>query len=225
MSGTDYSRLLIHVTEAHFGPIVAEIVALLLKRGSLPFPQLLLLSGFPPSQVHSALLILSLHSLLFHSESEVNGRLTELYEINEDNLYSRLRGSLYVSLAEETLGLNDAVGLLWKEGMLNAEDIVAHVGENLWRDSEDKAAAIEANQMIEGSKAKGKGKGKEKETGIFASEKDAKKEAMQIVRRGVRDGFLSIITSGSQVSPRSLEIKWEGELRLQIKGKFLIPPL
>lgn len=39
-----------------------------------------------------------------------------------------------------------------------------------------------------------------------------------MVARAVRDGFLSIVTPGSQISPMSLEIKWEEELRLSIKG-------
>ena len=39
-----------------------------------------------------------------------------------------------------------------------------------------------------------------------------------MVARAVRDGFLSIVTPGSQISPMSLDIKWEEELRLSIKG-------
>jgi len=39
-----------------------------------------------------------------------------------------------------------------------------------------------------------------------------------LLRRAFSEGFISIVTPGSQLSPSSLEIKWEDELRSSIKG-------
>jgi DNA-directed RNA polymerase III subunit RPC3 len=44
--------------------------------------------------------------------------------------------------------------------------------------------------------------------------------ADKLVRRAFAKGYISIVTPGSQISPSSLEIKWEEELRLTIKGAW-----
>lgn len=41
-----------------------------------------------------------------------------------------------------------------------------------------------------------------------------------MLRKAFSEGFISIVTPGSQLSPSSLEIKWEEELRLSIKGEL-----
>lgn len=46
----------------------------------------------------------------------------------------------------------------------------------------------------------------------------AEEIARVAVGKAFYDGFLSIITPGSQLSPASLDIKWEEELKLSIKG-------
>jgi len=41
------------------------------------------------------------------------------------------------------------------------------------------------------------------------------------VRKAFAQGYLNVVTPGSQLSPSSLEIKWEEELRATIKGASL----
>lgn len=54
----------------------------------------------------------------------------------------------------------------------------------------------------------------------FAGQDNADK----LIRRAFAKGYLSVVTPGSQISPSSLEIKWEEELRLTIKGALLHSP-
>ncbi|KAL8292342.1 hypothetical protein RQP46_001808 [Phenoliferia psychrophenolica] len=224
----DRIRLLEHIVYANFGSAVGEIASLLLTRGSLPFTHLLRLSHLPPAQIHSSLLILSLHSLLYHSESETSGKLIELYEIADVALERRIRGALFVDLAREDdankgQGMDVAVEGIWREGMRRKEEIVDEVARGLWETVQsdtmaavdDWAAAIVPAVAVNG---KGKGKAKAKGKGLITSFAEAKAAANKMVARAVRDGFLSIVTPGSQISPMSLEIKWEEELRLSIKG-------
>lgn len=103
-----------------------EIASILLTRGSLAFPQLTRLSALPPTTIYSCLLILSLHSLLYHSESEVNGRLVELYEMNEVGIERRMRGGWYVEMAREwneAACLDAVIESLWMEGMQKADSM------------------------------------------------------------------------------------------------------
>lgn len=44
-------------------------------------------------------------------------------------------------------------------------------------------------------------------------------DAERLVRKAFAQGYIQIVTPGSQLSPSSLEIKWEEELRALIKGK------
>lgn len=46
----------------------------------------------------------------------------------------------------------------------------------------------------------------------------AMEAAERLVRKAFAQGFVNIVTPGSQLSPSSLEIKWEEELRSTIKG-------
>ncbi|KAM0752921.1 hypothetical protein T439DRAFT_323536 [Meredithblackwellia eburnea MCA 4105] len=221
----DRIRLLEHLVYSNYGSAVGEIASLLLHRGSLPFSHLVRLSSLPPPLVHSSILILSLHGLLYHSESEIGGRLTDLYEINPTAIENRLRGGLYIHLAEEVGdGLDFAVEALWRNGMLKADEIAEEVALKYWGrgsgtgpgyDALKAAAAAAAAGSSKSSKAKGKAKAKDVGPSTMSS---AKAAAKKMVARGVRDGFLSIVTPGSQISPMSLEIKWEEELRLAIKG-------
>ncbi|KAK4702468.1 DNA-directed RNA polymerase III subunit RPC3, partial [Phenoliferia sp. Uapishka_3] len=210
-----------------------EVASLLLTRGSLPFTHLLRLSSLPPAQVHSALLILSLHSLLYHSENESSGKLIELYEINDVAIERRIRGGVFVELAREEgdgQGLEVAVEGIWREGMRKKEEIVEEVSRGLWEKARTKIEEEEFGSMdwddqdgfggaTNGNgKSKGKGTAKGKSKAGITSLADAKVAANKMVARSVRDGFLSIVTPGSQISPMALEIKWEEELRLSIKG-------
>lgn len=107
--------------------VCQEIASVLLFRGALSFPQLAKLTALPASLVHASLLVLSTHCLLFHSETEVGGRLTELYELNHDAIERRMRGGMYVEMATEWEGgpqLGQVVEVLWKEGMLRREDLI-----------------------------------------------------------------------------------------------------
>lgn len=82
------------------------------------------------------MLVLSTHCLLYHSETEVAGRLTELYELNHDAIERRRRGGMYAEMAVEWNGgsaggeedragdrLAQVVEVLWREGMLRREDL------------------------------------------------------------------------------------------------------
>lgn len=97
-----------------------EVASILLTRGALKFGQLTALSNLPPSTIQTCLLVLSIHSLLWHSETDVNGRLVELYEMNEVNIERRLRGGFYVDMArewDENAAFDCVVESLWRDGM------------------------------------------------------------------------------------------------------------
>lgn len=121
-------------TDPSSSPCPQEIASILLSRGALSFPQLIKLTSLPPALVHSSLLVLSTHTLLFHSETEVGGRLTELYELNHDAIERRIRGGLYVEMASEWEGgeeLSTVIEVLWKEGMLTREDLYEVVRQKI----------------------------------------------------------------------------------------------
>lgn len=91
------------------------------------FGQLAALSALPQQYIHSSLLILSIHGLLYHSESEINGRLVELYEINETAVEQRIRGGLYVEMAREwdpNSAFDVVVESLWQDGMQRKDSLI-----------------------------------------------------------------------------------------------------
>ena len=214
-----------------------EIASILLFRGALSFPQLAKLTALPPSLVHASLLVLSTHCLLFHSETEVGGRLTELYELNHDAIERRLRGGMYVEMATEWQGgpqLGQVVEGLWKEGMLRREDLIEVVRCQL---AAERGVDAFGGEAADGDDPKGKKRAKEADKGASflwafsstASETDPCKsrsavaeDAERLVRKAFAQGYIQIVTPGSQLSPSSLEIKWEEELRALIKGAFLV---
>lgn len=121
-----------------------EIASILISRGALSFPQLIKLTALPPALVHASLLVLSTHTVLYHSETEVAGRLTELYELNHDAIERRMRGGLYVEMASEWDGgdeLSEVIDALWREGMLVREDLIEVVRRRIVL-KQDTAAAF-----------------------------------------------------------------------------------
>ncbi|BGP52385.1 RNA polymerase III subunit C82 [Rhodotorula kratochvilovae] len=206
-SGEQRARLLEHLVHQQFGSAVGEIASILLARGSLSFPQLIKLTSLPPALVHASLLVLSTHTLLFHSETEVAGRLTELYELNHDAIERRLRGGLYVEMAAEWDGGAELAGVcdaLWREGILVKEDLFHIVKEQLV------LAGAAADGGADADDPKGKKRARIEDQAADAAEK--------LVRKAFAQGYISVVTPGSQLSPSSLEIKWEEELRATIKG-------
>ncbi|GAA5887165.1 hypothetical protein JCM6882_009470 [Rhodosporidiobolus microsporus] len=222
-SGTERARLIEHLVYQQFGSAVGETAAILLSRGALSFPQLLKLTSLPPSTVHASLLVLSTHALVFHSETEVNGRITELYELNHTAIERRIRGGVFAQMAEEwdggavggaaVAGKNDGkagaalveiVQAVWQHGMLPKEDLFAAVASRL-RENDGVSADVEDLEDPKGKKR-------------ARADEQYQETAEKLVRRAFARGFLSIVTPGSQLSPSSLEIKWEEELRLTIKG-------
>jgi hypothetical protein len=143
-----------------------EIASILLNRGSLAFAQLTRLSSLPPSTIHSCLLILSLHSLLYHSESEVNGKLLELYEINELGVQRRMRGGVYVEMArewDESSVLDEVIESLWRDGMQKRDMLIETGARKLIEKYEREERLREADAKGKpDSHAHGKGKGKAK---------------------------------------------------------------
>ncbi|GAA5849254.1 hypothetical protein JCM9279_006427 [Rhodotorula babjevae] len=206
-SSEQRTRLLEHLVHQHFGSAVGEVASILLARGALSFPQLAKLTSLPPALVHASLLVLSTHTLLFHSDTEVNGRLTELYELNHDAIERRLRGGLYVEMASEWDGgeqLAPVCDILWREGILVKEDLIHVVQEELLKAHEDQDAFAVADDP----------KGKKRSRALDQVAETADK----LVRKAFAQGYLNVVTPGSQLSPSSLEIKWEEELRATIKG-------
>ncbi|BGP28188.1 RNA polymerase III subunit C82 [Rhodotorula toruloides] len=205
-SGLERARLLEHLVYQQLGGAVGEIASILLSRGALSFPQLIKLTSLPPALVHSSLLVLSTHTLLFHSETEVGGRLTELYELNHDAVERRIRGGLYVEMASEWDGgeeLSTVIEVLWKEGILTREDLYEVMRQKIMHKREMELGA-------EQEEPKGKKRAR--------TEDQATEAAERLVRKAFAQGFVNIVTPGSQLSPSSLEIKWEEELRSTIKG-------
>lgn len=131
-----------------------EIATILLSRGSLAFNQLARLSALPPATIHSSLVILSIHSLLFHSESEVGGRLVELYEMNQVGIERRMRGGWYVEMAREwnpAAGLDAVIESLWKDGMQKRDALESIMARAMWdkQESDDRERAVYERQSKE----------------------------------------------------------------------------
>ncbi|GAA5876499.1 hypothetical protein JCM16303_003556 [Sporobolomyces ruberrimus] len=212
MSSLERTRLLEHLVYQQFGSAVGEVASILLSRGSLSFPQLSRLTTLSSTVVHSSLLILSIHSLLYHSETEaLNGRLTEVYEINHDAVERRLRGGMYVEMGaewESGAELEEVVKVLWDEGILRREDLYEVVKQRLLNER--------SNEDVFGLGIEEDKKGKKRAR--ITSDEEAQEVAEKIVRKAFAENFISCVTPGSQLSPSSLEIKWEEELRLMIKG-------
>ncbi|GAA5898407.1 DNA-directed RNA polymerase III subunit C82 [Sporobolomyces salmoneus] len=210
MSSLERTRLLEHLVYQQFGSAVGEVASILLSRGSLSFPQLSRLTSLSPSIVQSSLLILSIHSLLFHSETEaLNGRLLELYELNHSAVERRLRGGMYVEMGSEWEGgreLEEVVKVLWDEGILRREDLYEVVKQRLLEEGRNEDI-FEIEQDKKGKKR-----------ARISTDEQAQEAAEKLVRKAFAENFISIVTPGSQLSPSSLEIKWEEELRLLIKG-------
>ncbi|GAA5898808.1 hypothetical protein JCM5296_005613 [Sporobolomyces johnsonii] len=208
VSSIERTRLLEHLVYQQFGNAVGEIAAILLSRGALSFPQLLRLTALSPSIVHNSLLVLSTHNLLYHSDTEVNGRLTELYELNHDAVERRLRGGLYAEMAHEWEAgpeLSEAIEWLWREGMLRKEDLYEVVKQRILANG----AEVHPDDLLD---PKGKKRAR------ITTDAEAQQAAEKLVRRAFAQGYISIVTPGSQLSPSSLEIKWEEELKATIKG-------
>ncbi|GAA5949404.1 hypothetical protein JCM21900_004051 [Sporobolomyces salmonicolor] len=208
VSSIERTRLLEHLVYQQFGNAVGEVAGILLSRGALSFPQLLRLTALAPSIVHNALLVLSVHSLLYHSDTEVNGRITELYELNHDAVERRLRGGRYAEMAEEWEGgpeLSEAIEWLWREGMLRKEDLHEVVKQRILT----RTTEVTPEELLD---PKGKKRAR------ITTDDEAQHAAETLVRRAFAQGYISVVTPGSQLSPSSLEIKWEEELRLTIKG-------
>ncbi|GAA6003872.1 DNA-directed RNA polymerase III subunit C82 [Rhodotorula paludigena] len=206
-SGEQRARLLVHLVHQQFGSAVGEIASILISRGALSFPQLIKLTALPPALVHASLLVLSTHTVLYHSETEVAGRLTELYELNHDAIERRMRGGLYVEMASEWDGgdeLSEVIDALWREGMLVREDLIEVVRRRIVLKQDTAAAFADLDDP----------KGKKR----ARVDSQAAEDADKLVRKAFAQGFVSVVTPGSQLSPSSLEIKWEEELRATIKG-------
>ena len=77
------------------------MVSTLLRRGRLPFPQLVRYSNLKPRTVRAAILVLVQHNILWHATSEDGG---EVFEVNVDDCLARLRFGRYVWLAEQCFG-------------------------------------------------------------------------------------------------------------------------
>ncbi|CEQ40776.1 SPOSA6832_02433 [Sporobolomyces salmonicolor] len=230
VSSIERTRLLEHLVYQQFGNAVGEVAGILLSRGALSFPQLLRLTALAPPIVHNALLVLSVHSLLYHSDTEVNGRITELYELNHDAVERRLRGGRYAEMAEEWEGgpeLSEAIEWLWREGMLRKEDLHEVVKQRILT----RATEVTPEELLD-PKGKKRARITTDDEGpssrfwrsparVLTRDRmpAAQHAAEMLVRRAFAQGYISVVTPGSQLSPSSLEIKWEEELRLTIKGQ------
>ncbi|KAK4046913.1 RNA polymerase III subunit C82 [Microbotryomycetes sp. JL221] len=235
----DKSRLVHHVILQHFGQATAEIASLLLSRGALSLTQLAKLSNLSSSTLHTCLLSLSIHCLLFHSEIEVQGRIVEVYELNVSNVLNRTRGGLYIQLAKELsssssssstdqhsnetwIGFDVVVQQLWCQGMLTKQELENLVIQHL----RDQGYTSFSKEGVAQSSKSLKQKGKEKVKEIHLSNGDQidhddddetiKLQVDKMLRRAFNESFIVVVTPGSQLDPESLAIKWEEELKLKI---------
>ncbi|KAM0790324.1 hypothetical protein ACM66B_003209 [Microbotryomycetes sp. NB124-2] len=211
----DKARLVHHVVLQHFGQATAEITALLLTRGALSLPQLARLTPLPLATIHSCLLTLSIHCLLYHSETEVHGRIVEVYEINIKNVIARTRGAIYSQFAKENEQLESfdkVIDALWKEGMLRRDEIIEIVVEDMRRKNH-KRPQVNGTSTSTSTTAKGKAKATDQDQ---LNEDALHVEAEKMLRRAFNEAFIIVVTPGSQLDPSSLAIKWEEELKLKI---------
>lgn len=163
---------------------IQEVASLLLQRGTLPFAQLLRLTSLPPAILHKSLLILSLHQCLYHSETETNNHLTELYEINSTGIEHRMRGAIYAEMVEKDFseggfeGAREVVEGFWREGMGRVEEVVEKVSGKILVEREVRGVLREAREGAKekerepkvGEKRKGKSKAQLTDGGIDGGE-------------------------------------------------------
>lgn len=157
---SDYTRLLEHIVGQHFGsavgvrppcpahktllthlPCLQQVAAILINRGPLSLPHLVRLSNLPSPLIEQSLMVLSLHSLLWHFIPETDGQLEdEVYEINPANIYLRMRVGRCVDMVEEWEGGGDegksvgsALERLRRKGMSRGYELVEEAGGMMWR--------------------------------------------------------------------------------------------
>lgn len=144
-----------------------EITSILLARSSLTLDQLVRLSSLPKVVVQQALLVLSLHSCIYHTRPLMEGQV-EVYEINEVELERRMRGARYSEMALRSgKAYAAAVELCWVEGMVKPQEMADEIlnqGVDLRTKAEredETDAMLEDLQEAKGKKSKGKKRARE----------------------------------------------------------------
>lgn len=167
-----------------------------MKRGTLTFGQLLSLSRIAPATLMDSLLVLSLHSLVRHFESDVNGKLTETYTIDLEAVENRLRGATFAEFASQQWpGMDRVIDELFCEGMLQQDRLCAVLADELWHNAQM------GHALSKTSSSSKKGKGKQR---LVSSKDEAEREAAQMFVKAVQKGYVGIITQHSQLSEQSI---------------------
>ncbi|EJD53249.1 hypothetical protein AURDEDRAFT_180799 [Auricularia subglabra TFB-10046 SS5] len=126
MADSESGKLCVQIIHEHFGPLTAQIAAVLLHRGRLSMPQLARELGLKSQTVRAAVLVLVQHNILWHAETDDR---TEVMEINIDECIARLRFGHYMSLAREIFGqeASEIVAILLDHGKLRLPDILSRL--------------------------------------------------------------------------------------------------
>lgn len=145
-----------------------EVAAFLLNRGTLDFTQLFRLSSLPAKHIKAALGILSIHSLLYHSETETRNGSKEMYEMNEQRILERMRIGLYAELVGQWMkkavqgssgyAMETVVQALACEGMLKQEELVSILSFRMKSEPEVDFRHLLGGGGDDSGRYKGKGK-------------------------------------------------------------------
>ncbi|KAG8837984.1 RNA polymerase III subunit C82 [Serendipita sp. 405] len=138
------TRLCVWIVKSHFGDIIASVVNVLASRGRLTFRQLVVFTKIRPRAIRATLLVLTQHSLLWHSSSTsasnnvlLGGKETdegeEVFEFNVDECLLRLRFGKYLLIAKELFG---------DDGLLLVQTILDH-GRLRFSDLESKIPELD----------------------------------------------------------------------------------
>ncbi|KXN90490.1 DNA-directed RNA polymerase III subunit RPC3 [Leucoagaricus sp. SymC.cos] len=127
MADVNTARLCAEIIHTHFGPLTGQVVSTLLTRGRLPLPQIVHYSQLKPRIVRASILVLVQHNLLWHARN--NGG-AEVFEVNVDECFMRLRLGKIVFLARQLFGNvgEEIVQIVLDHGKLRLPDILSLLG-------------------------------------------------------------------------------------------------
>ncbi|KAL4402729.1 RNA polymerase III subunit C82 [Malassezia pachydermatis] len=169
VSVREAAHLCLHIVREHFGSVVERVVKVLLRYGRLTVPELVRLLNDPPPERHhpgrsrsrgssskteaspnsiptrlvqQALMVLIQHHCVLHSRPSSGvaaGANQEHFEVDMDEVFSRLRFGSYLDLAQKWGG-DDAqavIRLLLYHGQMRAADLIDALVNETPRGAED----------------------------------------------------------------------------------------
>ncbi|PWN48007.1 hypothetical protein IE53DRAFT_389826 [Violaceomyces palustris] len=171
----------------------------------------------PKRLVQQTVLTLLQHGCLWHSSVDPRSQEVqeEYFEINPDEILSRLRFGRYIGYAEEFIGQDAAaiVSLVLRNGKMQASDIVTEMMKQSFPESQT-AAELVSLKIAKRTDAASTKKRKAPDTEEELRCHDIQRELTRLLYRT----YLKPSTLSQHISPRDKEISYEMQMRRSRKG-------